>query len=35
MTSVSELSLDYVIGDVITPVQLPLSFQELLFEEKH
>ena len=34
MTSASELSLEYVIGDVITSVQLPVSFQEqLLFEE--
>jgi len=34
MTSASELSLDYVIGDVMTSVQLPFSFQEqLLFEE--
>jgi len=35
MTSVSEMSIDYVIGDVLTSVQLPLSFQEqLVFEEK-
>ena len=37
MTSVSELSLDYVIGDVITSVQLPLSLQEqlLFWRKKH
>jgi len=35
MTSVSEMSIDYVIGDVLTSVQLSLSFQEqLVFEEK-
>jgi len=35
MTSVSEMSIDYVIGDVLTSVQLPLSFQEqLVFEGK-
>ena len=35
MTSVSEMSIDYVIGDVLTSVQLPPSFQEqLVFEEK-
>jgi len=28
MTSVSEMSIDYIIGDVIMSVQLPLSFQE-------
>jgi len=34
MTSVSEMSIDYVIGDVVTSVRLPLSFQEQLgFEE--
>jgi len=26
--SVSEMSIDYIIGDVIMSVQLPLSFQE-------
>ena len=36
MASVSEMSIDYIIGDVIMSVQLPLSFQEqLLFEEKN
>jgi len=35
MTSVSEMSIDYVIGDVLTSVRLPLSFQEqLVVEEK-
>jgi len=35
MTSVSELSLEYVICDVIMSVQFPLSFQEqLLFEKR-
>jgi len=35
MTSVSEVSIDYLFGDVLTSIQLQLSFQEqLLFEKK-